>query len=477
MKLKKLNINICKLSINKISNDLLNTLNLFITIRRSTSNPIFFKKEDIPNEEILKNIINQTEYYTQIINPEEYENLNVKNFYERFKNYYFLFNKYTLDFFIDDIILFLSLDLINKAYNLNYNYLKYNFTFYSNINKSYYTDKQIENILINDIYINYYYEIYEKVNKFIKDLNIKNKINLNNKQYMLKIQSQFLNNSIIKNIIVFMFNEDNINKLSYLICDKKYYSEINNNLKLFFNDIDIITPYYKNYDDNDYEELINIHNILNPKKIINLLYNPKLNLIPNKNEVYNLFFKNQNNIKLNKITNKKYFLLNLNSYHNYLINLKEYFLNKYREIFNYNIESYYDNLMILYFEDIKDLVNLLPYEDNLYFLINGPSSKKLFEQIFTTNFLRKILKIYFEILNYPIIYPLYNIDDYKNKKEDKDIRYLLENNDILIENLEDQYLLQNDNKIFSIFNLNYFENFIVIILFIIILMFIFNLLK
>ena len=471
MKLKKLNINDCKISINDISNNLLNSLNLLITLRRSTSNPIFFIKEDIPNEDILKKIINQTEYFIQIINPDDFENLNVNNFYNRFKNYYFLFNNYTLNFFINDIILYLSLDLINKAYNLNYNYLKHNFTFYSNINKPYYNDKQIEDILTNDIYINYYYEIYEKVNKFIKDLKIEDKIKLNDKQYMLKIQSQFLNNSILKKIISYIFNEDNINKLSYLICNKNYYSEINNNLTLSFNDIDIIIPYHKIYNDNDYKDLINIHNILNPKKIINLLYNPKLNLIPNKKEVYNLFFKNQDNIKDN------YFLLNLNTYHNYLINLKDYFLNKYREIFNYNIESYYDNLMMLYFEDIKDLVNLLPYEDNIYFLINGKSSLILYEQIFTTNFLRKILKIYFEILNYPIIYPLYNIDDYKNKKEDKDIRYLLENNDILIENLDDQYLLQNNNQIFSIFNLNFFENFIIIILFIIILMFIFNLLK
>ena len=478
MKIKKLNIDDCKISINKIFNNLLNSLNLLITLRRSTSNPIFFIKEDLPNEEILKQMINQTKYFTQIINPEEFENLNVNNFYNRFKNNYFLFNNYTLDFFIDDIILYLSLELINKAYNLNYNYLKYNFIFYTkDNNKSYYTDKQIEDILINDIYINYYYEIYEKVNKFIKDLDIKNKINLNDKQYMIKIQSLFLNNSILKKIILFIFDEENINKISYLICEKKYFSEIKINLNLSFNNIDIIIPYNKIFNDDDYYDLINIHNTLNPKRIINLLYNPKLNLIPNKKEVYELFYKNQDNIKINNITNKKYFLLNLNTYHNYLINLKEYFLNKYREIFNYNIESYYDDLMILYFEDIKKIVNLLPYEDNLFFLINGKSSLILYEQIFTTNFLRKILKIYFEILNYPIIYPLYNIDDYKNKQEDKDIRYLLENNDILIENLDDQYLLQNNNKIYSIFNLNYFENFIVIILFIIILMFIFNLLK
>jgi len=471
MKLKKININDCKTSINKISNNLLNTLNLLITIRRSTSNPIFFKKEEIPNKEILKQIINQTEYFTQIIDPEEYEKINVNNFYERFKNNYFLLNEYTLDFFINDIILYLSLDLINKTYNINYNYLKYNFTFYSNINKSYFTDKQIEDILIKDIYLNYYYEIYEKVDKFIKELDIKKKINLKEKQYMIKIQSQFLNNSILKKIITYIFNEENINKLSYLICDKKYYSEIKNNLSLSFNDIDIIIPYYKIYDENDYEDLINIHKNINPKKIIDLLYNPKLYLISNKKEVYELFYKNQDNIKDN------YFLLNLNTYHNYLINLKEYFLNKYREIFNYNIESYYDNLMILYFEDIKKIVNLLPYEDNVYFLINGMSSKLLFEQIFSTIFLRKILKIYFEVLNYPIIYPLYNIDDYTNKNEDKDIRYLLENNDILIENLDEQYLLQNNNQLFTIFNLNYFENFIVIILFVIILLFIFNLLK
>lgn len=472
MKLKKINIDECRICINKIYNNLLNSLNLLITLRRSTSNPIFFIKDDLPKENILKKIINQTEYFIQIINPEEYEDLNINNFYERFKNNYFLFNNFTLKFFIDDIILYLSLELINKAYNINYNYLKYNFIFYSNIKKSYYNDKQIEDILIKDIYIKYYYEIYEKVNKFIKELDINSKINLKNKQYMIKIQSLYLNNSILKKIISYIFDEENINKLCYIICNKTYKSNIQYiNFNLSFNDIDIIIPYYKEYNEDDYEDLINIHKTLNPKRIINLLYKPKLNLIPNKKEVYDLFYKNQDNIKDN------YFLLNLNTYHNYLINIKEYFLNKYREIFNYNIESYYDNLMILYFEDIKDFINLLPYEDNIYFLINGKSSLILFEQIFSQKFLRKILKIYFEILNYPIIYPLINVDDYKNKKEDKDIRYLLENNDILIENLDEQYLLQNNNQNFTIFNLNFFKNLIVIILFIIILMFIFNLLN
>jgi hypothetical protein len=223
--------------------------------------------------------------------------------------------------------------------------------------------------------------------------------------------------------------------------------------------IELITNLYCN---NDYK---NKKNKNYQKKIVNILKNPKIqiikdkilnkvNLILNKlseNNIENLTIEFLENIKINNINDFNEFIKVF--YYKILseINFSKYYLkffhlitDIYKNVYGYNIEYFYNLIESKFIYDYENIIN-----DEYNFLIDIDDKRinnlTLIMEMIKLNFFNNTFKLYFEeyVLNqHKYLSDIYHI--FKNVEIKKqyiiDIKNLLNDNDI---QLRDKVLLEN----------------------------------